>query len=128
MPSEKLRQSFEVLCKALPPGIELGMPWPHDQGYDDYESPSLIYEAAQDIGGQAFLTGDAALVEAFLELSRNMAEPRVVGFWLRYASFYSDDDGAGLQQLVGGWRSSTDPLKRYLAEHAKDLVEAGPTS
>ena len=116
------------MCKALPPGIELGMPWPHDQGYDDFESPSLIYEAAQDIGGQAFLTGDAALVETFLEFARNMAEPRVVGFWLRYATFYSDDEGAGLQQLAHGWRSSPDPLKRYLAVHVEDLVEAGPTS
>lgn len=128
MHNDKLRHSFEVLTRALPPGIELGMPWPHDQGYDDYESPTLIHAAAQELGGQAFLNGDPGHVDVFLRLSRDMAEPRVVAFWLRYATFFANDGGAGLQRLARGWPSNPDSLKRYLAEHADDLVEPGPGS
>lgn len=126
MREEKLRHSFDALRRALPSGVELGMPWPRDQGYDDYESPALIYAAAQELGGQSFLTGDAAQVEIFLDLSRGMAEPRVVGFWLRESTFFADDGGAGLQRLVSGWISSPDSLKSYLAGHVGDLVEAQP--
>lgn len=122
---ENLKRSFDVLANALPPRIELGMPWPQDQGYDDYESPALIFEATQELGGQAFLSGDAAHMEEFLRLSGALAEPRVIGFWLRYATFYSNDGGVGIQRLVGGWESSQDPLKHYLASHVNDLVETG---
>jgi hypothetical protein len=55
-----------------------------------------------------------------------MAEPRVVAFWLRHATFFADDGGAGLQQLARGWQSSPDPLKRYIAAHVDDLAEPGP--
>jgi len=124
MQIEKLRHSFEVLTHALPPEIELGMPWPQDQRYDDYESPALIHAAVQELGGQMFLSGSAAQVETFLELSRGLAEPRVIAFWLRHAIFFADDGGVGLQQLLRGWQSASDSTKRYLAERADDLVDA----
>ena len=128
MKSDKLRHSFEVLAQALPPRIELGMPWPHDQGYDDYDSPPLIYAAAQDLGGQDFLTGGPANMEAFLQVARRVAEARVVAFWLREATFFSNDGGAGIQQLARGWQGSTDPLKAYIGRHAHHLVEPGATT
>lgn len=123
MQNAKLKHSFDVLTRSLPQDIEPGMPWPHDQGYDDYESPTLIHAAVQDLGGQAFLTGGVEHVEAFLQLSRDLAEPRVIVFWLRYATFFADDGGAGLQQLIRKWEASPDPLKRYIAHHVDKLVE-----
>jgi hypothetical protein len=123
MQNEKLRHSFEVLARYIPPGVEPGMPWPFDQGYDDYESPTLIHAAVQELGGQAFLTGDADHVEVFLQLSREIAEPRAIVFWLRQATFFADDGGSGLQQLIRTWQSSPDPLKRYVAGHVDEVVE-----
>lgn len=124
---ETLRQSFDLLSRSLPPGIEPGMPWPRDQGYDVYESPALIYAATQELGGQSFLTGDPARVETFLAFAQTLAEPRVIVFWLRASTFFADDAGAGLQRLVAGWVTSPDPLKSYLARHVDQLVEAsGP--
>lgn len=125
MQHSKLRHSLEVLTRALPPRIELGMPWPHDQGYDDHDSPPLIHAAAQELGGQNLLTGSPVHVDAFLQLARNMAEPRVIAFWLREASFFSDDGGAGIQRLAETWKGDQDPLKAYIGRHAGELVEPG---
>ena len=101
------------------------MPWPHDQGYDDYESPLLSHAAAQELGGQNFLTGSPVHMEVFLQFARSVAEPRVIAFWLREATFFSDDGGAGIRRLAEAWTGDQDPLKAYIGRHAGNLVEPG---
>ena len=125
MQHDKLKHSLEVLTRALPPRIELGMPWPHDQGCDDYESSPLIHAAAQELGGQDFLTGNPACMDAFLQLARNLAEPRVIAFWLREAAFFSNDGGVGIRRLAKTWTGNQDPLKAHIASRADNLVEPG---
>ena len=118
-----LRESFEVLSRALPPDIELGMPWPRDQGWDEHDSPMAIHEASSELGGQALLTGGLAEVNAFLDVSRRLASPRVIAFWLRGATFFANDGGLGLQRRAREWRGDSDSLKRYIGALADHLVD-----
>jgi hypothetical protein len=112
-----------VLHCEVGPRLELGKPSPHDQGYDIYEAPALIHAVAQTMGGQAFLCGGASEVQRFLDAARDLAEPRVIAFWLQQATFFADDAGLGLQGLARTWRSDSDPLKRYIAQHSEHLVD-----
>jgi hypothetical protein len=125
MNAELLRQSLTSLTQARGPKLELGIPWPRDQGYDDYESPTLVHAAAQELGGQALLTGDADLVEQFLGLAKDMAEPRIIAFWMRESTFFANDGGVGLQRLARSWVGHPDVVKRYIADHADFLIEQG---
>lgn len=101
------------------------MPWPKDQGYDDYDSPPLVHEASHELGGQEFLCGNAEKVDEFLQLARTLSEPRIIAFWLREATFFANDGGIGMQRLARSWIGDADTLKRYIGERADLLIESG---